>query len=62
MTSEIFELQVAYGEQGYLDSRVNEIIEDVLPNLDRPTLEKLYAAIDVQLRETSEHYTDSIPF
>jgi hypothetical protein len=43
-TSEIFEMQQAYGETGYFDGVLEEFINDVIPQLDRDQLIRLREA------------------
>jgi hypothetical protein len=40
-TSEIFEMQMAYGETGYYDGQLEEVINDLIPQLDRDQLTRL---------------------
>jgi hypothetical protein len=44
LTSEIFEMQEAYGETGYFDGILAEFINDVIPQLDRDQLIRLREA------------------
>jgi hypothetical protein len=49
LTSEIFEMQEAYGEKGYFDGLLEEFINDVVPQLDLDQWNRLRVA-------TWDHY------
>jgi hypothetical protein len=40
-TSEIFEMQEAYGEKGYYEGQLEEVINDLIPQLDTKQLARL---------------------
>jgi hypothetical protein len=62
-TSEIFELQQAYGETGYWQGHLDEFLTDILPHLDNDQLDQLDAAIRVIVLERSHKlYSESLPF
>jgi hypothetical protein len=64
-TSEIFEMQMAYGETGYFDGVLAEFENDVLPQLDRDQLIKLREAIWEQyqaLIKKDNDYQQDLPF
>jgi hypothetical protein len=51
LTSEIFEMQQAYGETGYFDGILAEFINDVIPQLDTNQLIRLRKAAWDQYQE-----------
>jgi hypothetical protein len=64
-TSEIFEMQQAYGETGYFDGILEEFISDVLPQLDTNQLARLGKASWNQRAKLSNERNESqkdLPF
>jgi hypothetical protein len=51
LTSEIFEMQEAYGETGYFDLMLEEFINDLIPQLDTNQLIRLRKAAWEQYQE-----------
>jgi hypothetical protein len=65
LTSEIFEMQEAYGETGYFDGILAEFINDVIPQLDRDQLIRLREAqwnqYQAQIKKDNEDQNE-LPF
>jgi hypothetical protein len=62
-TSEIFEMQMAYGETGYFDGILTEFKNDVVPQLSNKQLSELRAAALAQiLKRQSDKSQQKLPF
>ena len=64
-TSEIFENQMAYGEEAYAKGKAKELhdlLVDTIPLLTNEALDSFIALIECELRERNEAELDDLPF
>jgi hypothetical protein len=64
-TSEIFEMQMAYGETGYFELMLEEVINDLIPQLDTNQLSRLGKASwdqRVKLSDERNENQQDLPF